>query len=65
MDFTEYIPNCINYSPNHKDVLVTPPFIMAVLNSEVERLVESSPIYIERIDLDQLTGLEILPKPAP
>ena len=46
MNFTEYTSNCITYTPNHKDILVTPPFIIAILNSEIERVTESSPIFI-------------------
>ena len=64
MNFTEYTSNCIKYTPNHKDIFVTPPFIIAILNSEVERLTESSPIFIERIDMDNLVGVKTLPKPA-
>lgn len=46
-------------------MFVTPPFIVAVLNSDVERLSENSPIYIERIDINQLIGKKMIPKPEP
>lgn len=65
MTYTQYINNCIQYHPSHKDILVTPPFIVGVLNSEVERLTESSPIFIERIDIDKLVGKKTIEKPPP
>ena len=64
MNFTEYTNNCITFTPTHKDIFVTPPFIIAVLNSEVERITESSPIFIERIDMKNLIGVKTLEKPA-
>lgn len=63
MLYTQYTENGITYTPSHKDIFVTPPFIIAVLNSEVERLTESSPIFIQRIDLEHLAGVKDVPKP--
>jgi len=44
-------------------MFVTPPFLVAVLNSDVERLSENSPIYIERIDINNILGIKKVPKP--
>jgi len=44
-------------------MFVTPPFIVAVLNSDVERLSENSPLYIERIDINNLVDKRIMHKP--
>ena len=63
MHFTEYVSNSITYTPNHRDIFVTPPFIIGILNSEIERLTESSPLFIERIDIANLIGVKTVTKP--
>lgn len=37
MDFsyTQYIENCISFEPTHRDLFIAPPYIIAVLNSEI------------------------------
>ena len=60
MDFsyTQYIENCVGFEPTHRDLFIAPPYIMAVLNSEIEKTTEGSPIYIERIDINNLVGVK-------
>ena len=48
--YMQYINNCLVNQPSHKDIFVTAPFIIAVLNSNVERCVEGSAVFIQRID---------------
>jgi hypothetical protein len=38
---------------------VTPPFIVAVLDSNIERLMEGSPIFAERIDIADMVDIEV------
>lgn len=33
LSYVDYVDNSITYTPTHRDLFVTPPFIMAVLNS--------------------------------
>jgi hypothetical protein len=61
--YTEYVRNCVNYTPTHRDLFITPPYIIAVLNSDVEKTTEGSPIYIERVDYQNLIGAEDAPLP--
>ena len=49
--FTEYVENSIKCEPSHQDLFMYPPFIIAILNSDIERAAEGSPFYAERLDL--------------
>jgi len=35
MSYTDYVGNSVAYSPTHRDMFVTPPFIIATLNSNI------------------------------
>jgi len=43
---------------------MAPPFIFAVLNSEIEKTVEGSPIFAQRIDIKDMKGLKDTTKPV-
>jgi hypothetical protein len=59
------VPNCTGFKPTHRDLLITPPFIIAVLNSDIEKCAEGSPAYLQRIDISDLPGVVDVPIPPP
>lgn len=57
LSYTQYVRNCIEFKPTHRDLFITPPYILAVLNSDIEKVIEGSPIYIQRIGMKDLVGV--------
>ena len=47
--YTEYLGNSLKIQPTHRDLVITPPFIFGVLNMQIEKVVEGSPIYIQKV----------------
>ena len=48
--------------PTHRDLVITPPFIMGVMNMQVETVMEGSPVFVQRIGKSDLKYLKEVEK---
>jgi hypothetical protein len=47
--------NSLKLQPTHRDLLVTPPFVIGVLDMQIETAMEGSPIYTKRVSKKELS----------
>lgn len=47
--YSDYLGSSLVVQPSHRDLVVTPPFIMGILNMQIETAQEGSPVFVQRI----------------
>lgn len=45
--------------PQHRDLVITPPFIVGIMSMSLEQVTEGSPLYARLIDFNALRTIEI------
>ncbi len=55
---TNYLQNSAIYKPTHRDLMITPSFIIGVIDNQMQLVAEGTPLYIKKINIDNLVGLK-------
>lgn len=59
LSYNQFLPNALIIQPQHRDLVITPPFIIGILSMGLQQVTEGSPIYARMIDADCLKTIEI------
>ena len=57
--YRQFLPNALIIEPEHRDLVITPPFIVGIMSMSLEQVTEGSPLYARLIEVDALRTLEI------
>jgi hypothetical protein len=59
LSYRQFLPGALIIEPEHRDLVVTPPFIIGVMSMSLEQVSEGSPLYARMIEIDALKTLEV------
>lgn len=59
ISYRQFLPGALIIEPEHRDLVITPPFIVGIMSMTLEQVTEGSPLYARLIDLDALRTIEI------
>lgn len=54
ISYRQFIPSSLIVSPNHRDMVISVPFIVGVLSMNVESVAEGNPLFAKLCQLDDL-----------
>lgn len=57
--YKQFLPNAMIIEPQHRDLVITPPFIVGIMSMSLEQVTEGSPLYARLIDFNALRTIEI------
>lgn len=52
--YKQFLPNALIIEPEHRDLVITPPFIVGIMSMSLEQVTEGSPLYARMIDFHAL-----------
>lgn len=58
ISYKQFIPGSLMIQPEHKDLVITPPFIVGILSVTLEQVSEGSPLYVRLLESDSLKVVE-------
>lgn len=58
ISYTQFIPGSLMIQPEHKDLVITPPFVVGILSVTLEQVSEGSPLYVRLLEGDSLKIVE-------
>jgi len=58
INYRQFIPGTLIIQPEHKDLVITPPFIIGILSVTLEQVSEGSPLYVRLLEFDSLKIVE-------
>lgn len=59
LSYRQFLPGGLIIQPEHRDLVITPPFIIGTLSMSVEQVTEGCPLYARLIEGDSLTTMEV------
>ena len=59
ISYRQFLPGALIIEPDHKDLVITPPFIVGIMNMTLEQVTEGCPLYARVIDVNALRVLEL------
>ena len=59
ISYRQFLPGALIIQPEHRDLVITPPFIVGVMSMNLEQVSEGSPLYARLITLDSLRTIEV------
>lgn len=57
INYKQFIPGTLIIQPEHKDLVITPPFIVGILSVTLEQVSEGSPLYVRLLNSDSLKAI--------
>lgn len=54
ISYRQFLPGALIIEPEHRDLVITPPFIIGIMSMTLEQITEGSPLYARLIDVDAL-----------
>ena len=52
--YKQFLPGALIIEPEHRDLVITPPFIVGIMSMTLEQVTEGSPLYARLIEADAL-----------
>jgi hypothetical protein len=59
---THYIQNTLVVKPTHRDLMITPDFIIGVMDSKMQFVSEGAALFVKRVGLKDLLDLKTIEK---
>lgn len=59
ISYRQFLPGALIIEPEHRDLVITPPFIVGIMSMTLEQVTEGSPLYARLIDVEALRTIEI------
>lgn len=57
--YKQFLPGALIIEPEHRDLVITPPFIVGIMSMTLEQVTEGSPLYARLIDADALKTMQV------
>ena len=59
ISYRQFLPGALIIEPEHRDLVITPPFIVGVMSMSLEQVSEGSPLYARMIEVNALKTIEV------
>lgn len=56
--YTDYLGNSLKISPSHRDLVITPPFFIGILNMQIETAQQGSPIWVKKVEKNDISWIK-------
>lgn len=57
ISYKQFLPNALIIEPEHRDLVITPPFIVGVMSMALEQVTEGSPLYARVVEVGALKAI--------
>ena len=56
--YTSYLENSLMYEASHRDLVITVPFILGVIDSQMQLVSEGACLVVKRFSIEDITGVK-------
>ena len=60
--YTSYLENSLIFETSHRDLVITAPFILGVIDSQMQLAAEGASLIVKRFSLENIAGVKDVPK---